>query len=132
MPNWQKFDNTSVSWGLLEEPAVTITKRSVLSMNAAAHRDLGSPTYVELLFDREERIIGVRPASLLDPGALQVWFPSGKTSPAQVSVGRFLKYFGIPVADTLRRPAAMDDGVLCVDLNHPGVPVGRSSRATEA
>lgn len=124
MPTWETFTPSTIAWGLLEEPAVTIQKRGVLSINASAYQELGRPTAVELLFDREERIIGIRP-SLAATGGLQVWFPSGKTAPAQVSAGRFFKYFGIGIESTLRHPAVMDDGVLCVDLDEPGTPVGR-------
>ena len=42
------------------EPAVTIQKRGTFSLNSAAYAVLGSPKAVELLYDRERELIGLR------------------------------------------------------------------------
>jgi len=51
---------------LAKVPYVTIQKRGIIGFNASAHAELGSPKAVELLFDKTERIIGIRG---VDPNA---------------------------------------------------------------
>src|ERR1700730_4600035 len=47
---------------LTGDPAITIQKRGNFSLNPAAYSLLGEPKAVELLYDSERRLIGLRKA----------------------------------------------------------------------
>lgn len=105
------------------EPTVTIQKRGMLSMNAPAYAELESPEAVELMFDREERLIGLRK---VDPSTEHAYVvrPLGKGGNNWLISGRaFTGYYDIPVGVARRWPARMDDDVLVVDLKEPGTEV---------
>lgn len=112
------------------EPALTIQKRGALSFNSAAYEALGSPKHVELLYDREERLIGIRKTT----AAAAHGYPVrgvGKNEATHVVSGKaFLSFYGIP-RDVARRWMAEErDGMLVIDLKQPGTEVtGHGSRA---
>jgi hypothetical protein len=113
-----------------EDPALTIQKRGALSLNTAAYEALGSPKYVELLYDRDERLIGVRKASAATPHAYSVRGVGNNEATRVVSGKAFLSYYGIPRDVARRWIAEVQDGMLVVDLKQPGIEVsGHSSRA---
>jgi hypothetical protein len=109
-----------------QEPTVTVQKRGSFSMNAAAHAALGSPEALELLFDRESNILGLRgvDASVAHSYPLRAvgkttWVFSGKA---------FAQYYGIEVGSSRRYPASLEGDILVADLNQPGAEV-TSNRA---
>jgi hypothetical protein len=113
-----------------QDPAVTIQKRGTFSLNAPAYAGLESPEAVELLFDREERLIGIRK---VDPSTEHAYMvrPLGRGGNNWLVSGRaFTVYYGIPTEVARRWPGRMDDGVLLVDLKEPGVEV-TGNRAEE-
>ena len=125
MPNFEVFTKGMVP--VPKEPMVTLQKHGVLSLNAAAVAALGSPAAVELLYDRAEQIIGLRPAEAGAPNAYPVW--SGKGSaPAQVSAAAFTRYYEIRTGLARRRVAVMNDGVLCIDLKQLGTITSRGRK----
>ena len=127
MPNFEVFTKGMVP--VPKEPMVTLQKHGVLSLNAAAVAALGSPAAVELLYDRAEQIIGLRPAEADAPNAYPVW--SGKGSaPAQVSAAAFTRYYEIRTGLARRRVAVMKDGVLCIDLKQAGTITSRGRKDT--
>lgn len=109
------------------QPTATITTRGCITLTQAAHTAMGSPDAVELLYDRAERIIGLRPAPQPLPHAFLVR-PQRRTDKVAISAREFLRHYGVDHSTALRRPAWMDDGVLCVDLKNPGQVV-TSNRA---
>lgn len=114
------------------EPAITIQKRGALSLNTAAFEAIGSPEYIELLYDRDERLIGVKGSDENTPHAYTVR-GTGKNEATRVVSGKaFLTYYDIP-RDVARRWIAEErDGMLVIDLKQPGTEVsGHSSRAHE-
>ena len=56
-------------------PSVTLDKRAILLINAAAHALIGKADVVELLFDAERRVMALRPAAP-SPTAYQFRGPS--------------------------------------------------------
>jgi hypothetical protein len=104
------------------DPAVTIQKRGTLSLNAAAYIALGSPEAIELLYDREQRLIalcGIEASSesaypLRPMGTGSTWLASGKA---------FMNYYGIEVGTAQRYNGRMEDDLLIVDLKEPGTDV---------
>lgn len=112
---------------LQRAPAVTIQKRGIISLNQAAHALIGSPKVVELLYDRDEKIVGIRPSSEDVPHAYafrpQGGVAKGETAPVVVAGTAFVQYYGIDVTVSRRWTPNLQDGILCVDLKEPGTPV---------
>lgn len=106
-----------------QDPAVTIQKRGTLSLNAPAYAGLGSPNAVELLYDREASLIGIRE---VDPSTEHAYMvrPLGKGGNNWLISGRaFTAYYGIPTGTARRWPGRIDNDVLVVDLKEPGAEV---------
>jgi hypothetical protein len=112
------------------QPSVTIQRRGAISLNTAAFEAIGSPSHVELLYDRDERLIGLRSSDEATPHAYLVRGVGQNEATHVVSGKAFLTYYDIP-QDVARRWAAEErDGVLVVDLKQPGTEVsGHNSRA---
>jgi hypothetical protein len=98
-----------------QEPTVTVQKRGTFSMNAAAYAALGAPEALELLFDREANVLGLRGVDASVPHAYPLraigkstWVFSGKA---------FAQYYGIDVAKSRRYKAILDGDLLVADLN---------------
>ena len=113
-----------------EEPTLTIQKRGSLSLNSAAFEALGSPKHVELLFDQDERLIGIRKTTAAMPHAYPIR-GVGKNGATHVVSGKaFLAYYDIPRDVARRWIAKKQDDLLVVDLKQPGAEVtGHSNRA---
>jgi hypothetical protein len=134
VPNFETFTRRMVP--LAKAPYVTIQKRGTMSFNAAAHAALNSPEAIELLYDPEERIIGVRGVDSSAEHAYPLRIMPGKHQSGFIVSGTaFTKYYGIPTDVSKRYPAKMDGDVLCIDLKQPGTEVtsnrnGRKSQST--
>ncbi|HEX3359599.1 MAG TPA: hypothetical protein VHS74_01290 [Solirubrobacterales bacterium] len=114
------------------EPAVTIQKRGTFSLNSPAFEALGNPEYLELLYDRQERLIGLRKADSSVPHAYLVR-PLGKGGTTQMVSGTaFLAYYGIEFDTARRWIAQLQDDVLVIDLKEPGVEVTGSRTKSAA
>jgi hypothetical protein len=109
-----------------DQPYVTIQRKGVFTLNTAAYESLGDPDAVELLYDREQRRIGFRPATPKSPYAYGVR-PNGPTGRSFLVAGRaFLQFYDIPFDLARRWVARYADGMLVIDLNEPGVEVAAS------
>lgn len=129
MPEFEVFRKRMAP--LVKDPFVTIQRRGVMSLNAAAYAALGSPSAVELLFDPKERIVGLRATEENSEHAYPVRSTSSKReSTFMVSGTAFTKFYGIDTTESVRRRAVLENGVLCVDLNDAGTTiVGNRSKA---
>ncbi|MDQ2846846.1 MAG: hypothetical protein M3Y77_10960 [Actinomycetota bacterium] len=128
MPNFEVFtQRIAPSAGIA---LVTIQKRGAISLNKTAFVALGEPNAVELLYDRTERIIGLRSAQPEAEHAYPVRSAAGGHSPFVVSAIAFTKFYNIDTDRTLRWHASFTDGVLCVELNSVAIPV-TSSRSIQ-
>lgn len=126
MPNFETFTKRMVP--LVKQPYVTIQRRGTISLNASAHDQLGAPDAVELLYDKEEQIVGFRavPKEAEHAYGLRA---AGKTY--IVSGTAFTKYYKIDTSVSKRWPAHMDGDVLCVDLKAEGTEVTSNRTAAE-
>ncbi|HTA33713.1 MAG TPA: hypothetical protein VK721_09835 [Solirubrobacteraceae bacterium] len=119
------------------EPAVTIQKRGAFSLNAPAYAMLGSPKAVELLYDRAESLVGIRPALLESANAYPVRQVTKGSSSYLVTGTAFANYYGIKLGVARRWLGRIRDGMLVIDLKEPGVvvtsnrPAGRQGQASE-
>ncbi len=84
---------------LKRDPWVTIQKRGTLSLNRAAYVMLGSPGAVELLYDTEDQIVGLRECDPRDRDAVHFRSPTGKDSgPIVLSAMAYLRFHEISVS----------------------------------
>jgi hypothetical protein len=118
--NFQVFQRR-IPQRISDQPTATITMPGYISLNRAAHIALGEPVAVELLFDRAEHIMGLRPVPVETPHAFPVRPQGGKRGgPVIVSAQAFTRHYGIRQAVSRRWSAYVDDGVLCIDLKQAG------------
>lgn len=112
-------------------PTLTINNRGTLTISEPAYLALSKPEAVNLLYDRAEQIIGLRPATPNSPDSFRVRRMRNARS-CVVSAAAFMRYYSIFSSIdgyAQRRPATVEDGVLCVRLADPAVAV-TSNRAT--
>ncbi len=130
MPEFETFKKRMVP--LTKSPYVTIQRRGTMSFNVAAHAALGSPEAVELLYAKDDQIIGVRAIDKSVEHAYPIRAVGGNSGTAStfiVSGAAFTKYYGIDTTESKRYPAALVDDVLCLDLNAGTVVVGARSKS---
>jgi hypothetical protein len=128
MPDFETFTKRLVP--LENRPYVTIQKRGTISINQAAFDALGEPQAVELLYAPSERIVGLRavPSSAEHAYPVRTAGPSGHSY--LIAGTAFTKHYGIDTELSRRWPADVQDGLLAVDLNHPGTEVTGNRRRT--
>ncbi|MFX1757506.1 hypothetical protein [Rhodococcus sp. As11] len=119
---------------LAKAPSVTIQKRGIFSINKAAHKLIGEPASVELLFDKEKKIIALRESD--QPHAYAIRPQSARKDTGQVimSATAFTQFYDIDTTISRRYKPYEQDGMLCIDLNGPSVEVvgNRSKRTTDS
>jgi hypothetical protein len=115
-------------------PLVTIQKRGVISFNRAAHALIDEAEMVELLYDRDDEIVGIRPVSNDVPHGYPVRAQSAtrSTGPLLIAGTAFVQYYGIDTTMSRRWTPYMRGDVLCIDLSTPGTPIigNRSKNAS--
>lgn len=98
-------------------PSITIQKRGILSINKVAHDMIGAADTVELLYDREERIIAIRPTDGQSPHAYSIRPQSQRgTGQAILSATAFTQYYEIDTTVSRRWVPYESEGMLCIDL----------------
>jgi hypothetical protein len=112
---------------LVLQPYVTIQKKGIISINEAAHAALQSPKAVELLYDREAKIMALRAADPETEHAYAVR-PNGTAAKSYLIAGTaFTKYYGISTGVARRWAAQLQMGsdgkILVVNLNVPGTVI---------
>lgn len=103
-------------------PTVTLQRRGILSINRSAYSLVNSPEAVELLFDPDEKIVGLREVSNDAPHGYAV--RRGKdTGPVIVACTAFTQHYGIDTSVSRRYVPYVEDGILCFDLKGESVEV---------
>lgn len=116
-------------------PSATIQKRGLISLNRAAVDMLrgaadSDPEGVELLWDAERRVIGVRPARLDAPNAYPLRAQGNKKSgPFLIAGTMFTRFIGLDTSEARRWTPQVEGDVLCIDLNSPSAKVMSRRRA---
>lgn len=107
---------------LAKAPSVTIQKRGIFSINKAAHKLIGEPDTLELLFDKEEQIIALRPSA---EGHAYKLRPQSARDTGQVVLAAtaFTQYYDIDTTVSRRWTPYAQDGMLCIDLKGKSVEV---------
>lgn len=109
---------------LAKAPTITIQRRGLMSMNRAAFNLIGAPSTVELLYDRDAHVVGIRPASEDVPHAYSVRFQGDKeTGPVVIAGTAFCQFYDIDTETSRRWTPSVSGGILCIDLTQPGTTV---------
>jgi hypothetical protein len=104
-------------------PFVSIQRRGPLSLNRAAHEAMGEPKAAELLFDRENSKIGIKPVDPTSPRGFPVR-PQGRNGSTFIIAGQsFTKFYGIDTRVARRYAAVKEDDMLVIDLTADSVDV---------
>ncbi|MBV9805117.1 MAG: hypothetical protein JO130_18090 [Solirubrobacterales bacterium] len=114
------------------QPFVSIQKKGVISLNRAAFEALGSPEFVELLFDRDAQLVALRRVDSSVEHAYQVRAPVESHATWVISGGAFLTYYEIENSKSVRRAARVEDDLLVINLNDPHVDPRAESTPTDA
>jgi hypothetical protein len=115
-----------------KNPMVTIQKTGSFSLNRAAYKLLGEPETVELLFDREQSLVGFRAVSPTSPRAYPVR-PQGKNAATFMIAGQaFARYYGLDTTTARRYSVEMRDGILVLDLKSESIDVTGPRAATKS
>lgn len=106
---------------------MTIQKRGIFSINRVAHKLIEEPETVELLFDKENKVIALRPSK--EPHAYSIRPQSSRdTGQVILSATAFTQYYDIDTSVSRRYKPYEQDGMLCIDLTGPSAEV-RGNRA---
>lgn len=117
-------------------PSVTIQKRGLISLNRAAMDILrgsasADPEGVELLWDADSRVIGVRAAPLTGPNTYPVR-PQGQKDrgPFLIAGTLFTRFIGLDTNEARRWTPSLNGDIVCIDLESPSARVAgrRGSR----
>jgi hypothetical protein len=124
MSDFEVFDKAQTPFS--GEPHLTIQKRGTITLNAASYALLDAPAAVELLFDPDEQLLGLRSQDRRLPHVSFVRkanrSPGG---PWVVSAMAFVHHYGIDTSVARQRVAFLDEDVLCVRTDDPGSVVSR-------
>lgn len=113
-------------------PSVTIQKRGLMSLNRAAYELVGAPKAVELLWDAERRVIGMRSATLQNPDAYPARPQNLKSNrgPILVAGSLFTRHVGLDTSLAKRWVPQLEGDILVIDLTVEGQPVSSNRRGT--
>jgi hypothetical protein len=126
MPNFEVFEGKNGRAVMSAGPTVVIARGGMFRLNREAYKLLGEPAAMEFLYDRAERVIGLRAATPDNPGSYKVR-PAYGDSVSLNSIA-FLNHYGITVGDNVTARkwlVTVEKGVLLVDLKQEGVEVTR-------
>lgn len=128
---FEVFQKTSAP--LTKVPSVTLQKTGVLSLNRAAMALIGAPSYVELLWDSERKVMGLRAAAEENPNAYPARPQNAKADkgPILVAAATFAQFYEIERESSRRWTPYVEDDVLCIDMSRPGQMVS-SNRSGSA
>jgi hypothetical protein len=124
---WETFNGKPFSRLSRNEVRVTLGPRRTIYLNGRAHEALGRPGAVELLYDGNRRVIGIKPTDMRRSNAFPVRNQTGHYR--HISAAAFCQHFRIrPTATMLFQNVEIDDqGVMELDLTNT-VTVTRGAR----
>lgn len=117
--DFERFDKRQAP--ISGSPFVTIQRGGrVMTINRVAYEMLGSPEAVELLYNKKNRVIGVRQVSKKEPYAFPLRGQGRKghdPSNYLVAVQAFTKHYNIDTSVAMRYPAEMQEDILTISLD---------------
>ncbi len=131
MPNFIEFKKRSGRPGY-SQMLFTIQKGGTFSLNDRTYEGFGSPKHAVLLFDPDEQIIALRPATDEDLNPFPI-HRQGEGSTYLINGLGFCQYWEIPVSQGRRYRATLDEnGWLLVDLKGEFVEVTSNRNRNQA
>jgi hypothetical protein len=112
-PNFEVFVNRRNRPTM--ELAASLHASGTLGITRGAFEALGSPEAVELLYDAEQHIIGLRPADPSLPHVYRLRHPPGSAS-YYLSIAALARQYRIDVTRRLHLAAQMIGDTLAIDL----------------
>lgn len=103
-------------------PFVTVQRKGTMAFNASAHAALGSPEFIELLYDAERQIIAFK-ATAEEVEHAYALRPMKGGNTYLVAGRAFTQYYKIDTQIARRYSAFMEDDLLCLDLTGPSTEV---------
>lgn len=105
-----------------------------MTINRVAYEMLGSPEAVELLYSKQNRVIGVRQVSKKEPYAFPLRGQGRKghdPSNYLVAVQAFTKHYNIDTSVAMRYPAEMQEDILTISLSRGIVATGPRDKSKD-
>ena len=112
---------------------VTLNKRGAFSFNTATYSAMGEPSHVELLYDRTDRVIGLRPV----PENTKHAYPVRKQGNAKsylVGATSFCRNYDLDAGDGIIEfiDPKVEEGVLILELTGSLVHEARPRRSASS
>lgn len=113
---WTTFQGSPHGYSK-EKIRITLSKKHTLLLNKKAHAALGSAAAVELLFDANRRLIGLKATDPTKKNAFPVKVKKNSNYHV-ISASSFCMHFGISVESTVvfNEPEMGKDGILVLKL----------------
>lgn len=125
---WEPFNGRQHRRTSTREARVTLGRQNVIYMNLVAHDAFGAPAAVEMLYDGNRRIIGLKPCDPQKRNASRI-MPHAGGSYRRIQASAFCQHFRLKTRETLLfNPIDIDnEGTMTLGLNEALV-VGRGAR----
>ena len=117
MNRWEIFEEGE-NKPFAERVHVTLNRKHKFCLNGRVHEMMGRPEAVVLMFDWQERAIGIRPASPTDKGSFRLHPLCRGSRHRIIRAAPFCRHFAICVSSTTAflEPRVDGEGVLLLDL----------------
>ncbi len=127
--NWDTFEGRQYSTSARKELRVTLGQKGTFYLNGIAFEVLGSPPAVEMLYDSNGRVIGLKPTDGRKRNAFVIKHHGKSGNYKRISAAAFCTHFRIRTQETvLFEGVDLDnDGVMLLDLSKT-IYVGRGAR----
>lgn len=127
--NWETFEGQQYRATARKEPRVTLGLKGTFYLNGIAYEALGAPAAVEMLYDGNRRIIGLRPVDIKKRNAFAIKRHGKHGHYKRICAAAFCTHYRIPSRETLLFEGVDldNDGVLLLDLGQT-IRVGRGAR----
>ena len=123
MPNWTPLSRQSPIVSTEAVVGIQVGGK-YLSLNRAAVNALGGAEYVEIVYDKNERLVGLMP-SVKTPSSYPLQGQSN-ASGKRISGKTLVRVMNIDVSRPMRYEAKVQDGMLVIDLKSGGLGSSRS------
>lgn len=126
---WETFEGQQYRTTARKEPRVTLGYKGTFYLNGVAFEALGTPAAVEMLYDGNRRVIGLRPVDIKKRNAFVIKHHGTKGNYKRISAAAFCTHYRIRTPETVLFDGVdLDtDGVMLLDLSRT-IKVGRGSR----
>lgn len=121
MSEFKQFHRTSGRRVQNPDPVLTIGSDGKFQLNVAAWELLGGPRAVQLFFEENEDLIGIRPATEGNPDAYAVTNADKPNYKKVISSTSFCKYYKIDTEETSQYTVSFSDeqGMGIANINKP-------------